>query len=145
MLCMIHMARRKRIYTLTQPGPHPTVASSSAAMDGGTGHASASVEPIMPVAPDCPHGMQIHPARLAHPRRVLGCGFWSKEEFIRWIGSRGVPPMNAVQAEAVWQAAVRDVMYGDTCAMSGLSGGQQIIVEISCRIVPAPPAVPPSS
>ena len=53
--------------------------------------------------------------------------------------------MNAVQAEAVWQAAVRDVMHGDTFAMSGLSGGQQIIVEISCRIVPAPPAVPPSS
>ena len=46
----------------------------------------------------CPLGQIPHQSQLQFARRVIGSGFMSESEFVRWIVAFGVPPQNAVTA-----------------------------------------------
>ena len=85
----------------------------------------------------CPLGQSVTAHRLAHPRRILGTGWMSEAEFIRWIGASGVPSLTAVAAQSRWQMACRSAMRGDMMSFQDQmhSGGDMMIVELSVRVV----------
>ena len=85
----------------------------------------------------CPLGQSVTAHRLAHPRHILGTGWMSEAEFIRWIGASGVPSLTAVAAQSRWQMACRSAMRGDMMSFQDQmhSGGDMMIVELSVRVV----------
>jgi hypothetical protein len=88
----------------------------------------------------CPLGQQINPFRNLFARRVLGFGFITEAEFVRWMSCQGCPWMTAVSAQAQFHRAWQDALRGD-------ASRSRLLVEVSVRVIThgVAPLAPPCS
>ena len=102
-------------------------ANSSSRIGAGVEH---------PVPED--YGVGEHPGRTQYARRVLLCGWMTRQQFMVFAINHewGLPTIPPPLAALRWQYAMRDCLTGDASGDS--VDTEQIVVGISLRVHPAP-------